>query len=413
MNDTSRDIYVQKFGGTSVADLDRIRAVAHIVAKSYRKNRSLVVVVSAMSQETNKLTQSGLDVGGTIENREMDALLASGEQVTMALVTMAIAAKAIPAQSLTGWQVPIQTDGNFANALIKKIDDRKIKKLLDDNVVVVIAGFQGVDEQQNVNTLGRGGSDTSAVALAVQLGAVECQIYTDVQGVYTADPRLCHSARKIEVLSYEEMMELASEGSKILHIRSVLFAAKYKVPLRVLSSFEEGPGTLIGSEINLNKIMEAPLVTGIAYNINEAKVSLFGIEDKPGIAYLLLKKISDEGINVDIIVQNVGQNGKNDLTFTIAVDKVVTARQALANVDCERIEFNEKIAKVAVVGYGMKNHTGVASLLFKTLAKENINIELITTSEIKITVIIDEKYAELAVRVLHEAFDLENAFATR
>ena len=402
-----KELIVKKFGGTSLANIDRIKAAADIIAKTKNSNTQVIVVVSAMSQATNKLTNLGLEIGGKIESREMEVLLTSGEQVTMALLAMALQNKGIAAQSLLAWQTKINTDGRFAQAKIKSIDSDNILKLLNEDKVVIIPGFQGIDAQNNINTLGRGGSDTTAVALAVSLKASECQIYTDVMGVYTADPRVCNTARKLEFLTYEEMMELASDGSKVLHTRSVLFAAKSKIPLRVLSSFEAGLGTLIGTEKNLIKIMEAPLITGIAHNINEAKVSILGVEDKPGIASEILDLVASSGINVDIILQNVGKDGKNDLTITIPKDKVELAQQILASVDCEHIEINDKIAKISVVGYGMKSHTGVASILFATLAKANINIEMITTSEIKITVIVDEKYVELAVRALHDSYDLQ------
>jgi len=401
------NIIVLKFGGTSVKDLDRINAVTDIIVKKYQRYKKIVVVVSAMSQETNRLIQYGLDLGGDIADREMDALLTTGEQVSMALLTMAIKKRGIKAFSLTGWQIPIQTNGVYSNARITNIDTQKILAQLTEQTIVVIPGFQGVDLDGNLNTLGRGGSDTSAVAISVSLKARVCEIYTDVKGVYTADPRICQDARKIEALTFEEMAELASEGSKVLHVRSVLFAAKNNIELRVLSSFEQNVGTVVSNEEKINQMMEKTLVTGIAHKTDEAKISIIGVADKPGVAHQIFKTLSNQNIYIDIIVQNVGQNGKNDISITIKQNQLKQALAILQKIQCDQLICNDNITTVTVVGFGMKSHSGVATVVFETLAKENINIDTITTSEIKITVLISKKYTELAVRALHKAFKLD------
>jgi len=403
-------LIVEKYGGTSVGSLERINAVADRVAGEARAGESLVVVVSAMSGETNRLTELAQKVSSTPPAREMDVLLSTGEQVTIALLSMALLERGCQARSYTGGQVHIRTDAVYGRARIQEIDDARVRSDLAVGCVVVVAGFQGVDESSNITTLGRGGSDTTAVAMAAALGADECRIYTDVNGVYTADPRVVPEARRLDRITFEEMLELASLGSKVLQTRSVEFAGKYKVPLRVLSSFEPGPGTLISYE---EHSVEAPLISGIAYNKDEAKLSIRGIPDEPGIAYRVLGPISDAHINVDIILQNVGEDGMANLTFTVHRSDYGTARELLEKVARElganRVDGDGNIAKISVVGVGMRSHAGVASRMFKSLSAEGINIQMISTSEIKISVVVDDKYVELAVRALHREFGLENA----
>lgn len=403
-------LFVEKYGGTSVGTLERIDAVADRIALSRRGGDGLVIVVSAMSGETNRLTELAHQVNPHPPAREMDVLLSTGEQVTIALLSMALARRGCDARSYTGGQVHIRTDAVYGKARIVEIDDARVRKDIEAGRVVVVAGFQGVDEAANITTLGRGGSDTTAVAMAAALHADECRIYTDVDGVYTADPRVVPDARRLERITFEEMLELASLGSKVLQTRAVEFAGKYKVPLRVLSSFEPGPGTLITYEENS---MEQPLISGITYNKDEAKLSIRGIPDEPGIAYRVLGPISDAHINVDVILQNVGEDGMANLTFTVHRNDFRNARELLEGIagemGAQRVDADDNIAKISVVGVGMRSHAGVASRMFKCLSDEGINIQMIATSEIKISVVVDDKYMELAVRALHRAFDLDQS----
>ena len=401
-------LLVQKFGGTSVGSVERIEAVADKV-KAFRDNGDdIVVVVSAMSGETNRLIGLASAIMEEPTPREMDVLVSTGEQVTIALLSMALNNRGCEARSYTGAQVRIKTDSTHTKARIMDIDEHKMRNDLDAGRVIVVAGFQGVDEYGNITTLGRGGSDTTAVALAAALKADECQIYTDVDGVYTTDPRVVEGARRMEKITFEEMIEMASLGSKVLQIRSVEFAGKYNVPLRVLSSFKEGRGTLITTEEEGS--MEQPLVSGIAFNRDEAKLTLVGVPDIPGIASKILKPVSDQNIEVDMIVQNIGVDNCTDFTFTVHRNDFKKALSILEQV-CEdlgakRVVGDDGIAKVSIVGVGMRSHAGVASTMFDALSQEGINIQMISTSEIKISVVIDEKYMELAVRNLHSAFDL-------
>jgi len=402
-------LIVQKYGGTSVGSIDRIQAVADKVAASQAQGNQVVVVVSAMSGVTNNLTAMAYELQKEPTPREMDMLLSTGEQTTIALLSMALQAKGCPARSYTGGQVRILTDNAHTKARIQEIDGDKIRRDLDQGKVVVVAGFQGVDEDGNITTLGRGGSDTTAVALAAALKADECQIYTDVDGVYTTDPRVVENARRLDRITFEEMLEMASLGAKVLQIRSVEFAGKYNVPLRVLSSFEEGPGTLIVSEEE--SMMEMPLISGIAFTRDEAKLSVVGIPDVPGMAFKVFGPISEANIEVDVIVQNIGADNTNDITFTVNKKDAVAASRIMEATALELgargIEVDSDVAKVSLVGVGMRSHAGIASRMFEALSKENINIQLITTSEIKISVVIEEKYLESAVRVLHSAFGLD------
>ena len=401
-------LYVQKFGGTSVGSTERIEAVAERVIATKKQGHDVVVVVSAMSGETNRLLELANAIHEQPTPREVDVLLSTGEQVTIALLSMALEKRGCKARSFTGGQVRILTDESHTRARIKEIDDKKIRSELAEGKVVVVAGFQGIDDNGNITTLGRGGSDTSAVALAAALKADECQIYTDVKGVYTTDPRVVEDARLLRTITFEEMLELASLGAKILQIRSVEFAGKYKVPLRVLSSFEDDPGTLISLE-DENE-MEAPIISGIAFTRDEAKVTVSGVPDVPGIAYQVIGPVSDADIEVDVIVQNVSADGTTDITFTVKRADSEQTRDIIGrigeNVKAREVTLDKKIAKISLVGVGMRSHAGIASKMFKTLADESINIQIITTSEIKISVVIDEKYLELAVRALHSAFEL-------
>ncbi len=406
-------LIVQKFGGTSVGTVERIEAVAKKVMGFRDRGDDIVVVVSAMSGETNRLLSLANDIMEEPTPRELDVLVSTGEQVTIALLSMALHKLGCDARSYTGAQVRIRTDSAHTKARIMDIDEGKMRDDLAKGRVIVVAGFQGVDEFGNITTLGRGGSDTTAVALAAALKADECQIYTDVDGVYTTDPRVVDSARRMEKITFEEMIEMASLGSKVLQIRAVEFAGKYNVPLRVLSSFEEGPGTLI--TIEDDEDMEQPLVSGIAFNRDEAKLTLVGVPDIPGIASKILRPISDQNIEVDMIVQNVGSDKKTDFTFTVHRNDYKRAKAVLDEL-CESLGAKESvgdddIAKVSIVGVGMRSHAGVASKMFDALSSEGINIQMISTSEIKISVVIDEKYLELAVRTLHSAFELEQAGA--
>ena len=404
-------LIVQKYGGTSVGTPERIRAVARRVARYKSLGHQIVVVVSAMSGETNRLIGLAKEIMAEPDPRELDVMVSTGEQVTIGMTTLALIDLGIKAKSYTGSQVKILTDDAHTKARILKIDHHNIQEDLDQGYVVVVAGFQGVDEQGNITTLGRGGSDTTGVALAAALKADECQIYTDVDGIYTTDPRVVPEAKKLDSITFEEMLEMASLGSKVLQIRSVEFAGKYKVKLRVLSSFEEeGDGTLITFEEKNN--MEDPIISGIAFNRDEAKVSILGVPDKPGIAYQILGPIADANIDVDMIIQNVGAVGTNDFTFTvnrIDLSKAlgILNEKVKGHVGAREVNGNDKIAKVSIVGVGMRSHVGVASQMFRTLSEEGINIDMISTSEIKISVLIDEKYLELAVRALHKAFGLD------
>ena len=404
-------LIVQKYGGTSVGTPERIRAVARRVARYKSLGHQIVVVVSAMSGETNRLIGLAKEIMAEPDPRELDVMVSTGEQVTIGMTTLALIDLGIKAKSYTGSQVKILTDDAHTKARILKIDHHNIQEDLDQGYVVVVAGFQGVDEQGNITTLGRGGSDTTGVALAAALKADECQIYTDVDGIYTTDPRVVPEAKKLDSITFEEMLEMASLGSKVLQIRSVEFAGKYKVKLRVLSSFEEeGDGTLITFE-EKNK-MEDPIISGIAFNRDEAKVSILGVPDKPGIAYQILGPIADANIDVDMIIQNVGAVGTTDFTFTVNRTDLSKALGILnekvkGHVGAREVNGNDKIAKVSIVGVGMRSHVGVASQMFRTLSEEGINIDMISTSEIKISVLIDEKYLELAVRALHKAFGLD------
>jgi len=401
-------LLVQKFGGTSVGSPERIQAVAERVKRFRDLGHKMVIVVSAMSGETDRLLKLGRSVNPDAPAREVDMLISTGEQVTTALLAMALERVGCPARSYTGMQVPIQTDNVYGKARILSIDEKRIRADLDKDRVVIVAGFQGVDDGGNITTLGRGGSDTTGVALAAALKADECQIYTDVDGVYTTDPRVVPEARRLDKITFEEMFEMASLGSKVLQIRSVEFAGKYKVPLRVLSSFEDGPGTLITYEENS---MEAPLISGIAFTRDEAKVTVRGVPDRPGIAHRLLGDIADANINVDMIVQNVGADGSTDFTFTVPRGDYKKATDILkktaGQLSAREVTGDDKIVKISVVGVGMRSHAGIASRMFKALADEGINIQMISTSEIKISVVVEEKYLELAVRTLHSTFGLD------
>ncbi|MEI6744348.1 MAG: aspartate kinase [Methylococcaceae bacterium] len=403
-------LYVYKFGGTSVGSIERIKAVAERVKKVRETGDDLVVVLSAMSGETNRLIGLAKEMQDEPNERELDAMVSTGEQITVALLSMRLNEIGCPACSYTGTQVRILTDSSFTKARIKEIDDAKIRSDLADGKVVVVAGFQGVDEDGNITTLGRGGSDTTAVALAAALKADECHIYTDVDGVYTTDPRVEPKARRLDRITFEEMLEMASLGSKILQIRSVEFAGKYNVALRVLSSFEEGNGTLITYE---ESQMESALISGIAFNRDEAKLTITGVPDLPGIAYKILGPIADANIEVDMIVQNIADDATTDFTFTVHRNDFQRAKTILETIctdlGARHVTGDNDIVKVSIVGVGMRSHAGIASMMFKTLADEGINIRMIATSEIKISVVVDEKYLELAVRALHSAFGLEYA----
>ncbi len=404
-------LFVQKYGGTSVGTVERIEAVADKVARFRKEGHDIVVAVSAMSGETNRLIGLAQEIQEKPDPREMDVLVSTGEQVTIALLCMALKKRGCDARSYTGSQVKILTDDSHTKARIQEIDVSNMRDDLDAGRVVVVAGFQGVDENGNITTLGRGGSDTTGVALAAALKADECQIYTDVDGVYTTDPRVCEGARRLEVITFEEMLEMASQGSKVLQIRSVEFAGKYNVPLRVLHSFQDGPGTLITLDEDYSD-MEQPVVSGIAFNRDEAKITVAGVPDIPGIAARMLAPIGAANIEIDVIVQNVAADGTTDITFTVHRNDIEKAREVLekvrAEVNAREVITDDKIAKVSIVGVGMRSHAGVASQMFDALAADNINIQMITTSEIKIAVIIEERYLELAVRSLHKAFGLDS-----
>ena len=404
-------LIVQKYGGTSVGSPERIKNVARRVAKYKSQGHQVVVVVSAMSGETNRLIALAKEIQASPDPRELDVIVATGEQVSIGLMTLALMDAGLKAKSYTGAQVKILTDCAFTKARIVSIDEHNIRADLANDYVVVVAGFQGVDEDGNITTLGRGGSDTTGVAVAAALRADECQIYTDVDGVYTTDPRMVPEARRLKSITFEEMLEMASLGSKVLQIRAVEFAGKYKVKLRVLSSFEEeGEGTLITFEEE-NK-MEQAVISGIAFNRDEAKITVRGVPDKPGIAYQILGPVSEANVDVDIIIQNIGVDGTTDFSFTVHRNEFSKAMEVLKNkvqkhIGARDVSGDDRIAKVSVVGVGMRSHVGIASKMFRALAEEGINIQMISTSEIKISVIIDEKYLELAVRVLHKAFGLD------
>ena len=406
-------LLVQKFGGTSVGSIERIEAVADKVISYKDQGNDMVVVVSAMSGETNRLIELAQQVDSQAQGRELDVLLTTGEQVTIALLAMALEKRGYPARSYTGGQVKITTDSAHNKARIKSIDHERITSDLENGRIVVVAGFQGVDEHNNITTLGRGGSDTTGVALAAALKADECQIFTDVDGVYTTDPRVEPEARRLETITFEEMLEMASLGSKVLQIRAVEFAQKYEVPLRVLSSFEEGEGTLITTEYGADKSMEQALISGIAFNRDEAQLTINGVSDTPGVAYRILGPISDANIEVDMILQNVSADGTTDFTFTVHRNDYETALASLQRtakeMNAREVSGNNKIVKLSIVGVGMRSHAGIASRMFEVLANEGINILMISTSEIKISVVVDEKYLELGVRALHEGFDLKKS----
>lgn len=400
-------LIVQKYGGTSVANIDRITNVANRVIASRDAGNDLVVVLSAMSGETDRLIDLAKKINPSPNEREMDVLVSTGEQVTVALLAMMLNHLSVPARSFLGYQVKIMTDSSFTKARITEIEKQQIEGELKRGTVVVVAGFQGVDGDGNITTLGRGGSDTTAVALAAALSADLCEIYTDVDGVYTTDPNICPNARKLDKISYDEMLEMASLGAKVLHTRSVEFAKKYRVPLVVKSSFSDGAGTIVTEE---DKDMEQVVVAGIAYNVNEAKVTLRGVPDRPGIASRIFGTIAGAGIIVDMIIQNIGADNSADITFTVPRADLKKATQILEGLKGElsaaEVIADENIAKVSIVGVGMRSHAGVASRMFQALAKEGINILMISTSEIKVSCAIERKYTELAVRVLHEEFDL-------
>jgi aspartate kinase len=420
-------LIVHKYGGTSMGSTDRIRNVAKRVAKWVRAGHQLVVVPSAMSGETNRLLGLAKELSPATSSpevmRELDMIAATGEQVSVGLLAIALQAEGIPSVSYTGWQVPVATDSSYTKARIESIDDKRVRADLAAGKVVVVAGFQGIDADNNITTLGRGGSDTSAVAIAAAMKADECLIYTDVDGVYTTDPRVVPEARRLSSITFEEMLEMASLGSKILQIRSVEFAGKYRVPLRVLSSFtpwdidineEAASGTLITFEEDEN--MEQAVVSGIAFNRDEAKVTLLGVPDKPGIAFQILGPVAEANIDIDVIIQNVSHDGKTDFSFTVHRNDYQRTMDLLKNTvgpatNASQVLGDPKICKVSIVGIGMRSHVGVASKMFRALSEEGINIQMISTSEIKTSVVIDEKYMELAVRALHKAFDLDQEAA--
>ena len=405
-------LYVKKFGGTSVATLDHIEKVADKIIKTKLEGDDVVVVVSAMGKETDRLASlaDSLNYQGASGERERDVLLSAGEQVTIALLSMVLLNRGYKAESFLGRQVKILTDAAHTKARILDIDTKELKAKLSNGVIPVVAGFQGEDQNGNITTLGRGGSDTTAVALAAALKAKECQIYTDVEGIFTTDPRVVEAARCLDRITFEEMLELASLGSRVLHTRSVEFASKYQVSLRVASSFNDMPGTLITDE---EKHMEAPIISGIAFTKDEAKLTILGVEDVPGIASSILGPISRSDIEVDMILQNISADMSTDFTFTVARTDYSKSLEILSEIsndlNAREIKGDDKIAKVSLVGVGMRSHAGVASKMFEVLAGEGINIQMISTSEIKISVVIHEKYLELAVRALHSAFDLESA----
>ena len=400
-------LIVHKYGGTSVGSIEKIKNVAKKVAKVREEGNDVIVVVSAMSGETNKLVGMAHEMAERPDEREYDALISTGEQITSTLLAIALNSMGTPAVSFQGYQIKITTDSAFTKARIQRIDADRVMRELKAGKIVTVSGFQGVDEEGNITTLGRGGSDTTAVAIAAALKADECIIYTDVDGVYTTDPNICPNARKLDKITYEEMLEMASLGAKVLQIRSVEFAQKYNVPLRVKSTFVENEGTLVTKE---DEKVEAPLVSGVAYDKNEAKITLQGVPDKPGIATKIFTPLAEANINVDMIVQNVSAEGHTDLTFTVPKSDFKKALEIVKNtakdIEARNVIADESIAKVSVVGVGMRSHSGVAAKMFDLLSKEGINIMMISTSEIKVSCVIDNKYTELAVRVLHDGFVL-------
>lgn len=405
-------LIVQKYGGTSVGNVERIQNVAQKVSQFVAEGHQVVVTVSAMSGETNRLTALAQEIQSQPSKREMDVLLTTGEQVTIALLSMALQERGVDAISYTGWQVAIRTNDVHSKARIEGIDSEKINNQLNQGKVVIVAGFQGVTDDGDITTLGRGGSDTTAVALAAALKADECQIYTDVDGVYTTDPRVVPEAKRLEVVTFDEMLELASLGAKVLQIRSVEFASKYKVPLRVLSSMKEGGGTLLISEEDFEDLnMEKPLISGIAFSRDEAKLMVLGVPDKPGVAFQILGPVSDANIEIDMIIQNQGVDGTTDFTFTVARGDLASAKAILENTAADlgarEVLCDDTIVKISMVGVGMKSHSGIASKMFKVLAENDINIQMIGTTEIKISVVIAEALLETAVQALHQAFELD------
>ncbi len=402
-------LIVQKYGGTSVGSTEKIKKVAERVTESHKKGNRLVVVLSAMAGQTDALINLSKEITGIPDPRELDVLVATGEQISISLFAMAVKSMGYDCCSLLGFQAAIHTDQAYGKARIKKIDTDRILKELDENRIVAVAGFQGIDESGNITTLGRGGSDTTAVALAAALKAAQCEIFTDVEGVFSADPNICTRARKLESISYEEMLELASLGAKVLDIRSIEFAKKFNVPIHVRSSFARNEGTMVVAE---NKEMEKVLVSGVVFDRNQARITMVKVPDRPGIAFKILDPVFKAGIVVDMIVQNPSAEGLTDLTFTATKthfqETLKLVREVAKEIGAEKVLGDQDIAKVSIVGLGMRNHAGVASKMFETLAKENINISMISTSEIKISCIIEEKYTELAVRALHDAFGLGN-----
>jgi aspartate kinase len=402
-------LIVQKYGGTSVGGIEQIKRVARRIAEAQKSGHDIVAVVSAMAGETDKLLKMSAEISEAPKQREIDLLLSSGERISCALLTIALNEIGCPATSMTGRQIGLQTDSTHTRARIKQIDGERCQSFLKKNHVVVVAGFQGINEQGDVTTLGRGGSDTSAVALAVALKAERCEIYTDVDGVYTADPRMVPDARKLDTVSYEEMLEMASLGAKVLQIRCVEFAKRYKMPLIVRSSFNNNPGTLISEE---DPKMEQPVVSGIMYDKNQAKITVKGVPDQPGVAGKLFKALAEASVSVDIIIQNISEEGHTDISFTVTTEHLRDAMDVMNQVNLEikaaKITADAGICKISIVGAGMKSHSGIAATMFQTLSKENINILMISTSEIKVSCVIDEKYTELATRALHEAFDLKS-----
>jgi len=400
-------LIVQKYGGTSVANVERIVAISEKIVRTASSGSQVIVVASAMSGETNRLIELASNFTNS-KGLPSDALLSTGEQVTISLLSMALEKKGFKAAPLNGWQIPLETDNSYGKARILEIGTKKLSALLESGIIPVIAGFQGVDRSGNITTLGRGGSDTTAVAVAAAMKADECQIYTDVEGVFTTDPRIVSEARKLDCLTYEEMLEMASLGAKVLQIRAVEFASKYKVNLRVLSSFSDGDGTRI---IDEDQKMEQAVISGVALNKNEAQVMVVGVPDRPGIANEILGPVAEKNIEVDMIVQNSGADGSTDFTFTVPRSDYEETMKVLdplvEKMNASRIEGDDKIVKISIVGVGMRSHAGIASKMFASLAKENINIKMISTSEIKISVVVDEKYSELGVRCLHSAFGLD------
>jgi len=400
-------LIVQKYGGTSVGNVDRIKHVAHRVATAYNAGNSLVVVLSAISGETNRLVSLTQQMSEFPVGREYDMVISTGEQVTIGLLAIALKELGYRAKSFLGGQVPIVTDSRFGSARIERIDGERIMDELGKGVIVIVAGFQGVDGEGNITTLGRGGSDTTAVALAAALKADLCEIYTDVEGIYTTDPNICHDARKLKKVSYDEMLEMASLGAKVLQTRSVEFAKKYNIPVMVKSSFNDAPGTLVCKE---DTEMEKVVVSGVTYNKDEAKISVLRVPDRPGIAARLFRPLTEAGINVDMIVQNISHDAHTDLTFTVTKTDFKNAlkiiKETAKEIEATDVIGDPNIAKVSIVGAGMRSHAGIASKMFDVLAKEGINIQMISTSEIKISCVVDVKYTELAVRVLHDAFGL-------